>query len=32
MLVGQRQRLLNYYKRTNLEGYRALIKDLGLRK
>ncbi|TFG65021.1 MAG: 30S ribosomal protein S15 [Spirochaetales bacterium] len=31
-LVGQRRRLLKYLKRTNLEGYRALIKKLGLRK
>ena len=30
--VGQSRRLLKYYKRTNLEGYRALIKELGLRK
>jgi small subunit ribosomal protein S15 len=32
MLVGQRRRLLNYLRRDNLEGYRALIKELGLRK
>jgi small subunit ribosomal protein S15 len=32
MLVGQRRRFLNYLQRTDLEGYRALIKDLGLRK
>ena len=31
-LVGQRRRLLNYLQRTNLEGYRALIKELGLRR
>jgi len=31
-LVGQRRRLLKYMQRTNLEGYRALIKELGLRK
>lgn len=31
-LVGQRRRLLKYYQRTDLEGYRDLIKDLGLRK
>jgi small subunit ribosomal protein S15 len=31
-IVGQRRRLLKYLKRTNLEGYRALIKELGLRK
>ena len=32
ILVGQRRRLLKYLQRTNLEGYRALIKELGLRK
>lgn len=32
MLVGQRRRLLNYLEKTDLEGYRALIKELGLRK
>ncbi len=32
MLVGQRRRLLNYLRRDNLEGYRSLIKELGLRK
>jgi small subunit ribosomal protein S15 len=32
MLVGQRRRFLNYLQRTDLEGYRALIKELGLRK
>ncbi|MDR1867798.1 MAG: 30S ribosomal protein S15 [Treponema sp.] len=32
ILVGQRRRLLKYIQRTNLDGYRALIKDLGLRK
>lgn len=32
MLVGQRRRLLNYLQRSDLEGYRALIKKLGLRK
>ena len=31
-LVGQRRRLLDYLQRTNLEGYRALIKELGLRR
>jgi len=30
-MVGRRKRLLNYLKKTNLDGYRALIKDLGLR-
>ena len=29
-LVGRRRRLLNYLQRKNLEGYRALIKELGL--
>jgi len=32
MLVGQRRRLLRYFEKTNLDGYRALIKDLGLRR
>ena len=32
ILVGQRRRLLKYYQHTNLEGYRKLIKELGLRK
>jgi small subunit ribosomal protein S15 len=32
MLVGRRRRFLNYMQRTDLEGYRALIKELGLRK
>jgi small subunit ribosomal protein S15 len=31
-LVGRRRRLLNYLQRTDLEGYRALIKELGLRR
>jgi len=31
-LVGRRRRFLNYLQRTNLEGYRALIKELGLRR
>jgi small subunit ribosomal protein S15 len=30
-MVGQRRRLLDYLKRTDLVGYRALIADLGLR-
>ncbi len=30
-MVGQRKRLLNYLKKKDLDGYRALIKDLGLR-
>ncbi len=32
MLVGQRRRLLNYFQKKDLEGYRALIKELGLRR
>jgi small subunit ribosomal protein S15 len=31
-LVGQRRRFLNYLMRTDLEGYRTLIKELGLRR
>ncbi|HOV63788.1 MAG TPA: 30S ribosomal protein S15 [Spirochaetia bacterium] len=31
-MVGQRRRLLNYLKRTDLEKYRELIKKLELRK
>jgi small subunit ribosomal protein S15 len=30
--VGKRRRLLKYIQRTNLEKYRSLIKELGLRK
>ncbi len=30
-MVGQRKRLLNYLKKKDLDGYRALIKTLGLR-
>ena len=29
-LVGQRRRFLNYMQRKDIEGYRALIKELGL--
>jgi small subunit ribosomal protein S15 len=32
ILVGKRRRLLKYIQRVNLEKYRSLIKDLGLRK
>ncbi|MDR2943237.1 MAG: 30S ribosomal protein S15 [Treponema sp.] len=32
LLVGKRRRMLKYIQNTNLEGYRKLIKDLGLRK
>ena len=31
-MVGKRRRLLEYLKRTELEAYRALIENLGLRK
>ena len=31
-LVGQRRGLLAYLKKTDLEGYRALIAKLGIRK
>ena len=31
-LVGQRRGLLAYLKETDLEGYRALIEKLGIRK
>ena len=31
-LVGRRRRLLAYLQRNDLEGYRALIKELGLRR
>ena len=32
MLVGQRRRLLNYLQRKNLDRYRSLIQELGLRR
>jgi small subunit ribosomal protein S15 len=32
MLVGRRRRLLNYLQRADLERYRALIRELGLRR
>jgi small subunit ribosomal protein S15 len=31
-MVGKRRRLLDYLKRRDLEGYRKLIADLGLRR
>lgn len=31
-LVGKRRRLLDYLKRIDIERYRAIIKELGLRK
>jgi small subunit ribosomal protein S15 len=30
-MVGQRRRLLNYMKRTEVDGYRKLVQELGLR-
>ena len=32
MLVGRRRRFLNYLQRKDLEGYRSLIRELGLRR
>ncbi len=32
MLVGQRRRLLGYLQKNDLEGYRELIRELGLRR
>ena len=32
MLVGRRRRLLNYMQRNDLDGYRELIRELGLRR
>ncbi len=32
LMVGQRRGLLEYLKKTDIEGYRALIAKLGLRK
>ena len=32
MLVGRRRRLLNYLQRNDLDGYRELIRELGLRR
>jgi len=31
-IVGKRQRLLQYLKQTDIERYRALIKELGIRR
>jgi small subunit ribosomal protein S15 len=31
-LVGRRRRFLDYLQRKDIEGYRALIKELGLRR
>ena len=32
MLVGKRRRLLDYLMKKDLEKYRTIIKDLGIRK
>ncbi len=32
MLVGRRRRLLDYLQRDDLERYRSLIRELGLRR
>jgi len=32
MLVGRRRRFLNYLQRTDVERYRALLRELGLRR
>jgi len=32
MLVGRRRRFLNYLQRADVERYRALVRELGLRK
>ena len=32
MLVGRRRRFLNYLQKSDLEGYRRLVRELGLRK
>ncbi|AGT43457.1 30S ribosomal protein S15 [Treponema pedis] len=31
-MVGHRRSLLKYYQRTDIEGYRAILKELNLRK
>lgn len=31
-LVGQRRRLLNYLRKTDVQRYQSIIKELGLRK
>ncbi len=32
MLVGRRRRLLNYLQRSDVERYRSLVRELGLRR
>lgn len=31
-MVSQRKRLMKYYAKKDLDGYRGLVKELGLRK
>ncbi|MBL7661559.1 30S ribosomal protein S15 [bacterium] len=31
-MVGRRRRLLDYLKSTNIQGYRSIIEQLGIRK
>ncbi|HKG16565.1 MAG TPA: 30S ribosomal protein S15 [Solirubrobacteraceae bacterium] len=31
-MVGRRRRLLRYLQRSDLDGYRALVRELGLRR
>ncbi len=31
MMVGKRKRMLSYFKSQDLEGYRALLKELNIR-
>ena len=30
-MIGKRRRLLNYMRRTDVDGYRQIVQDLGLR-
>jgi small subunit ribosomal protein S15 len=30
-MIGKRRRLLNYLKRTDVDGYRQIVQELGLR-
>jgi small subunit ribosomal protein S15 len=32
MMVGQRRRLLNYLRRQDIDAYRQLVQELGLRR
>ncbi|HBK86464.1 MAG TPA: 30S ribosomal protein S15 [Firmicutes bacterium] len=32
MMIGQRRKLLNYLRQTDVERYRALIEQLGIRR